>query len=71
MPLFEKCLERQTKTLGALHPDTITTAINMGNCNKDQGKFVIALPLFERALELQTQVGRDLLRQGRLFLVGM
>src|SRR5581483_4689581 len=60
IPLFVKARETRTATLGADHPDTLTSMNNLAEGYYAARKLDLALPLFEETLKLRkAKLGAD------------
>ncbi len=55
-PLLQRALAIRERVLGADHPDTASSLIDLARLYKDQGKYEEAEPLFQRALEIRERV---------------
>ena len=53
LPLFKRALAINEKTLGAQHPDTVTSLHNLAVVYYSQGDYAVALPLYKRALAIR------------------
>jgi len=49
--LYERALQGREASLGATHPDTLTSVNNLAAVLKSQGKYAAAKDLYERALQ--------------------
>ena len=50
-PLYEECLDTQSRVLGGDHPDTLTTIFNLSVFHMEQGRLDEALELALRYKE--------------------
>jgi tetratricopeptide (TPR) repeat protein len=53
---FKLALQEAEK-LGAMDGKVVTSLNNLGNCLRQQGKFVEAEPLYQRALDIKKKTG--------------
>lgn len=57
--VYERALIIRENSLGAMHPDTATTLINLGTLSADQEKAADAERFYQRALAIQERVLAD------------
>jgi tetratricopeptide (TPR) repeat protein len=51
LPLFQQALEGSNSALGALHPSTLASVLNLGAFLVERGDVGAARPLLERAVK--------------------